>query len=628
MTFPLVVVSPLPPVKNGIADYTAELLAHHAADFKTYVVVADEQPEPDTGDLPITVLRASEVLRSEQFRDARFLYHIGNNPDHAYMLPLIAKYPGVVVLHDFGLSYLLEMASFPKGDRDTYRAWAQHDHGSFGGKLADDFLTKGWRGRFMQSVLTLNGAILARATALVVHSRYSQFKAAASRPGLPVHYLPHHVSEQVGAAAGVSRTVAREQLGLPQEPVLITALGFITRPKMIDKVLASLARLQDRLPDFRLVLAGERRPHEYDVDADVLRSGLARQVIATDYLSEDDFFLHLAATDIVINMRYPSGGESSGTLTRAMGFGRACVVLDHGPMGEMPPTVVAKVAFGAEMEASLDRTLLSLISNPVLRERLGASAKAMTSHWTPAASAQRYREILEATPVRRPVRPAAPPVALGRRAARVARTVEGCLARALEVPSHWWRFGAVASWDTATERRLLCLDGAPGVEGVLTDLFGWPKAAITTARVADLSEPGAIEGTFDAVVCVVSSEIGVQGTDALCFALAPYLRRGASVTLEIVGPMSASAKASSSADVVLERLGCSFVRMFTDEEMAPEFESQTDDWDAPPRQVATGLKTSEFIVTTQRRDSVPSTVQRITPSDGSWILESVQAKGQ
>ena len=42
----LVVFSPLPPLRNGIADYTAELLPTVAAGSETFVVIDDHAPWP------------------------------------------------------------------------------------------------------------------------------------------------------------------------------------------------------------------------------------------------------------------------------------------------------------------------------------------------------------------------------------------------------------------------------------------------------------------------------------------------------------------------------------------------------------------------------------------------------
>lgn len=614
----LVVVSPLPPTQNGIADFTAELLPFHQLDFTTFAVIADDQPLPELQGMSVTVLRASEALRSADFDDAHFVYHIGNNPDHGYILPLLARWPGLVVLHDFGLSYLLETATFPSGDRETYRAWAQHDYGQFGDRLAMRFLTKGLRGRFMSSALSLNGPVLARAAALVVHSRYSQFKAASRRPGLPVHYMPHHVSPRIAAATLVSRSDARSQLGLPQDAVLVTALGFITRPKLVDKVLQSLSRLRDTLPNFRLVLAGERRPHEYDVDRDVAGSGLGDRVIITDYLSDDDFFLHLSATDVVVNLRHPTGGESSGTLTRAMGFGRACVVLDHGPMGEMPDHSVAKVHYGPDLERDLDETLSDLIHSPARRDGLAAEARALAGTWTAAASARRYREILTATPAMRPARRSPQLVVLGRRAPHIARNLPATERQALDAASDWWRYSAVPVWDRDLRPRILCVDPEGTAAKLLSTLFDWPADAIERTSLETILAERPRDTAFDAVLCILPIAVGESESDRLVAALAPLLRRGASVTLEYVGT---SRLAGWQPGAIPERIGCASVHVFANDEIAPEFEQRDDGFVRTRRLVVAGVKTSDFAVLAPRRAVSPSRVGHVPPADGVWMIE-------
>lgn len=620
----LAVVSPLPPTQNGIADFTAELLPYHQADFTTFGIIGDDQAAPDLKGAPVTVLRASEVLRDRTLDDAHFIYHIGNNPDHAYALPLLARRPGLVVLHDYGLGYLLETSSFPLGDRETYRAWAQHDHGRFGDRLAARFLTRGLRGRFMSSTLALNGPVLARASALVVHSRYSQFKAASRRPGLPVHYMPHHVSPRVAEARRVTRSEARSRLGLPQDAVLVTALGFITRPKLIDRVLKSLARLQDTLPDFRFVLAGERRIHEYNVDADIRNSGLGDRIVVTDYLSEDDFFLHLAATDLIVNLRHPTGGESSGTLTRAMGFGRPCIVLDHGPIGEMPDHSVAKVRFGPDLERDLDAILGGLIRSPARREALAAEARALAETWTARASAQRYHDILAATPRLRPARTGSSPVVLGRRVARVARGLAGGERTVLDASSDWWRYSAAPVWDPDRRPRLLCIDPEGSAPRLLSSLFGWPADAIASASLETVLAGDLGAGTFDALLCILPAEASVTQAETLVRQVSPHLRRGASLTLEYVGHARA---AGWKAESLLERMGCGCVRVFTQDEMMPDFERADDAFAQPLRRVVTGIKTSDFTVLAPRQGLEPSRVMRIVPEDGRWMLEEAPTAG-
>jgi hypothetical protein len=605
-------VSPLPPTPNGIADYAAELLALHQQDFDVVAVIADDQPAPVVAGVDVRVLRASQALASDELRGARFLYHIGNNPDHAYALPVLARYPGVVVLHDFNLSYLLETATFPRGDRGTYRGWLQHDHGLAGDRLAVDFLERGWRGRFMQSEIAVNGPVLARASALVTHNRYSQFKAAARWPGLSVHCLPHHVAPRALAARGIAPGAARRRLGLPPDATLVTALGFVTRPKLVAETLASLARLAPGLSDFRFVLAGQRRPAEYDVDADIASSGLADRVIVTDYLDEESFFLHLAAADVVVNLRYPTGGESSGTLTRAMGARRACVVLDHGPMGELPEGCVAKVAMGEGFARRLDATLGRLMRDRAARERLAASAAAAAQAWTPEASAARLRDILLASPPMEARAPAAPLVVLGRHAAETMRRLPPARqARLAGDRWSWWRLAAAPTPDAGRAARLLIVAPDFGAAEILETLFGWDAAALTHATWADLlaGEPA---GTYDAALALRDAPLRAAEVTPFVEALAPVLRRGAAITLETGMAVDAVAP-----DEALARLGCLNARRVCDQAPAPLFAGFRP---AAAHAVAVGSRTSQITLTPPAWPGGASRARRVAPRRAPWMI--------
>ena len=82
----LVLFSPLPPARNGIADYTGAFIRDLAQEFNLYLVISDGQP-PTRVESGI-VLRATEYFRHEKsFSRVADAYQIGNNPGHCYMLP-------------------------------------------------------------------------------------------------------------------------------------------------------------------------------------------------------------------------------------------------------------------------------------------------------------------------------------------------------------------------------------------------------------------------------------------------------------------------------------------------------------------------------------------------------------
>ena len=612
----LAVVGPFPPTENGIADYIAELWPLQADDFEFIAVVSDHAPAPVISGREINFVRAADLAFFVSQNSVEFLYHVGNNTDHHFMLPMLFKYPGVVVLHDYCLSYLLETASFPDNDRETYRVWAQHDHSAFGAKLADDFLGKGWRGRFMSFALPLNGPILASSKAVITHSRYVQFKCASGHPGLPVHYVPHHVSPIIDDYRSMTRAEARSRLGLPADAVIITAPGFIAKPKLIDKVMDAFAALLPDMPDARLVLAGERKLGEYDVDADISAKGLRQNVDITGFLSEENFFLHLIASDIVVNLRYPSGGESSGTLSRALGLGRACLVLNYGPMGELPDHIVQKIEFGPNFEQDLKINLRSLVFDPSLRDHLEQQSRDYSAiHFSAAKSAKKYREIIQSAAHR--VRKILPPALT-----LFSRRVTGVKDKMFKVKGAehvlWWKIGAAPYAADCPSSRLLAVDKTGLCSEVLQTMFGWAAENITSITPNQLLSGDYPKHSYDYAVMVMPDQAANLVCEKYGELLVQNVARGGAVVVEACHVPTSNTKQPND---YFSCLGLSQVRQFSHSDIAPEVQmtgqlkNPSDD-----QSVWVGVRSSEFAVQMRDKTAANSTISRTTPAPGGWML--------
>ena len=198
---------------------------------------------------------------------------------------------------------------------------------------------------------------------------------------------------------------------------------------------------------------------------------MPNQVTCTDYIDEEAFFHHLMASDLVLNMRFPIGGESSGTLARAIGCGRACVVLDHGPMGEMANGVVAKIPFDDRIDESLDNMLLKLLINRHERQRVERNALDAGSQWTPRKSADRYHAVLAHTPARSPSHPKMSLTAYSRTRARML-VAEGFDPQGNPISSHWWRYPITFQEELSGSARLLYVDDEATTAKTLDDQLG------------------------------------------------------------------------------------------------------------------------------------------------------------
>ena len=71
--------------------------------------------------------------------------------------------------------------------------------------------------------------------------------------------------------------------------------------------------------------------------------GLREHVRVLGFAPIEKFVEYIGACDIVLNLRYPTVGETSGSLQRALGLGKAVIVSDVGAFAELPDDVCLKV---------------------------------------------------------------------------------------------------------------------------------------------------------------------------------------------------------------------------------------------------------------------------------------------
>ena len=122
----------------------------------------------------------------------------------------------------------------------------------------------------------------------------------------------------------------------------VVSLGFVTPAKCIDQIIRALSEIRSESPPFKFWIFGEMR-HPATVRNAIKRYGMEDIVIEKGYTSMSSFEAAIEASDLVINLRYPTVGEPSGTMTRAMGAGKPVVVFRHGSFSEPPNDAVVGV---------------------------------------------------------------------------------------------------------------------------------------------------------------------------------------------------------------------------------------------------------------------------------------------
>ena len=98
--------SPLPPARSGIADYTLDLLPHltKQVQITLYHENPGEVAQPVQDEFEL--LPAGLVSRERRLYDLA-LYQMGNSIYHEDIYRTALRFPGVVVLHDYGLHHFI-----------------------------------------------------------------------------------------------------------------------------------------------------------------------------------------------------------------------------------------------------------------------------------------------------------------------------------------------------------------------------------------------------------------------------------------------------------------------------------------------------------------------------------------
>jgi len=362
-------VSPLPPVRSGIADYSVDLLPHLARIADVRLIRLPDQPvapeiERDWPMAPATETGAGGRLP---------LYQMGNNRYHIGVLDLAMRLPGVLTLHDVVLHHLLLDLTLgreePSGFWD-YKDRLTLDHGWVGEAAA---LAKRWNawGDAPIFALPANRSLLRRQRGVLVHSEWAAAFLAEEDLGVPVRAIPMGVPLPAEADEAAGRAL-RARFGLPADRPVLGSFGFQTPIKRTLSAVRALAA--PGLEEVHLLIVGQAAP-VMDLEGEARRAGVADRVHIMGFVPFEDFEAAIAAVDLCLNLRYPTAGETSASLLRVLAAGRPAIVSDYAQFADLPPEIALRVPLGDEEPAALAGLLRELLADSGRLRAMGKAAR-------------------------------------------------------------------------------------------------------------------------------------------------------------------------------------------------------------------------------------------------------------
>ncbi len=365
--------SPVPPVRSGISDYTERLLPRLSEKWEIELFLDGYRPQEGSVARTYPWYHRREFdLKHQHNPYDLIVYQIGNNDCHDYLFPTLFRYPGLVILHDANLHRARARSSFIRDRLEDYMLEIEYCHGPIG-RVAGRLVASGMYNDQIYDRFPMLNLAVEGASGVIVHNQYCWDRVSECRLQGEVFIVPAPCMSEVLP----DQKSARETLGIDPDDILIAAFGFIAPGKGLESGVAAFERIRSSCDRARLLLVGEALDDEYlDKLIEPLSPETRKSLTITGFVPQDRFQQFLAASDVCLNMRYPTQGEASSALLRIMAAEKPVLIPWYRQYMEIPRDCCVHVDLFPDESLFIEQTLRMLIDNPSIRREIGAKASA------------------------------------------------------------------------------------------------------------------------------------------------------------------------------------------------------------------------------------------------------------
>ena len=367
--------APLPPVRSGIASDNAELLPLLERDF-----AIDRFDEPRAHDF---------IWRNRRQPYDLVVYQLGNASCHNFIWAYLARFPGLVVVHDPTLHQARAAQLLHERRDDDYRHEFWFDHPDANRDVVE-YAVEGLGGPiyYFWSMLRV---VMKTARLVAVNNERVAADLRQEFPDTPIESI--RLGKSRPDISPALRAKMRAALGYPDEAVVFAAFGKITAEKRIGPIVHALSALVKDGIDARLLLAGDATDSP-TLSTELTAGGVAGRVHVTGFVDEEAIGGFLAAADVCVCLRWPTARETSASWLHCLAAARPTIVSDLAHTVDVPERVAVRVDLLDE-DASLAGAMRRLAGDAPFRDGV---ARAGHEYWaanhTIDHSADDYRRII------------------------------------------------------------------------------------------------------------------------------------------------------------------------------------------------------------------------------------------
>jgi glycosyltransferase involved in cell wall biosynthesis len=387
-------VTPWPPERSGVADYSLRLATELGRRVDVEIVVerpVDEYPPPQEEGVRLVSVRDFDTMRAVRQPD-RILHCMGNSAFHGYIYDLLHHRRGAILFHDVRLTGFYGWYAGTERPEDPAGRLAEWIGALYGTRLppeASSGIVPTWE-RQLALGIYMTRELQRYAEQCFVHSEMSRHVLELDRdpedPVVPISVVPFGMPQ-------VPRIPERARR--KSERPLFISLGYVNEVKGIDVLIRAFALVATELPGARLVIAGptdeaeSRRWHAY-----AAAHAPEAEIEIPGQVDDARYAELLATADLAVQLRLISNGEASAAVADCLAVGLPTMVTDVGWLGALPSSAVSKVPVGVGAH-QLATGMIALVRDRRQRSSISEHARSLAGNASFAHVAEAYLEALE-----------------------------------------------------------------------------------------------------------------------------------------------------------------------------------------------------------------------------------------
>jgi glycosyltransferase involved in cell wall biosynthesis len=360
-------VSPLPPQRSGISNYSLILLRamRESAVIDVYYdgVKPNKEIKNSFRALPLKDLEKNFTKYDE------VIYHLGNNTEfHTNIYKLAWQHPSTIVIHDWNIHPFMQRVFLNQADHSYYEQ-AMEIYGAQGANELEKIKQRGhpdiWK-------FPMIDAIAKKSKRVIVHHQWvkEQLEEKSNVDVIPLFsYIENEPSfEEIDEFRG--------KFKLSKKDYLIATFGDVNNNKLPDVQIQAVKKLIDLGYPIKLIFVGKIQADTIIFFDQLKETKYEDKIFATDYLLDSDFIRGIYASDLVINLRNPSMGEASLTLAEALYASKPVIIGNSNQYKEFPDEIVAgKINYDGSEISQLIEQIKKCIENPLFKNLIEKRAK-------------------------------------------------------------------------------------------------------------------------------------------------------------------------------------------------------------------------------------------------------------